>query len=116
MTSNQNNLHDYFSFRFLNACYEAEDWNLAKKVAASLKKDLSQQMRFYKSLGDNISDEQLAINAQMIMQNKGGNLSDKQVEFAQDILSTYQLTMQIAEWEKQYGSKGAAPKGSGGIK
>jgi len=116
MTSNQNNLHDYFSFRFLNACYEAEDWNLAKKVAASLKKDLSQQMRFYKSLGDNLSDEQLAINAQMIMQNKGGNLSDRQIEFAQDILSTYQLTMQIAEWEKQYGSKGAAPTGGGGIK
>jgi hypothetical protein len=48
MTSNQNNLHDYFSFRFLNACYSAEDWNLAKKVSASLKKDLNQQMRYYK--------------------------------------------------------------------
>jgi len=115
MTSNQNNLHDYFSFRFLNACYEAEDWTLAKKVAASLKKDLSQQMRYYKSLGDNMTDEQLAINAQMIMQSKGGNLSDRQMEFAQDILSTYQLTMQITEWEKQYGSKGA-PAGGGGIK
>ena len=115
MTSNQNNLHDYFSFRFLNACYEAEDWTLAKKVAASLKKDLSQQMRYYKSLGDNMTDEQLAINAQMVMQNKGGNLADRQLEFAQDILSTYQLTMQIADWEKQYGSKGA-PAGGGGIK
>jgi hypothetical protein len=51
MTSNQSNLHDYFSFRFLEACYTAEDWTLAKKVNASLKKDLDQQMRYYKSLG-----------------------------------------------------------------
>jgi len=108
MTSNQNNLHDYFSFRFLNACYSAEDWNLAKKVSASLKKDLSQQMRYYKSLGENTTDEQLAINAQMLMQGKGGNLSDRQMKFTQDILSTYQLSMQLAEWEKQY-SKGAPP-------
>jgi len=51
MASNQNNLHDYFSFRFLNVCYTAEDFTLAKKVNASLKKDLAQQMRYYKSLG-----------------------------------------------------------------
>jgi hypothetical protein len=106
MTSNQNNLHDYFSFRFLEACYTSEDPALAKKVASSLKKDLEQQMRYYKSLGDPMPDEQLAINAQMMMQGKGGNLSDNQAKFAQDILSTYQMLMQMADWEKQYG-KGA---------
>jgi len=106
MTSNQNNLHDYFSFRFLEACYVSEDMTLAKKVAASVKKDLEQQMRYYKSLGDNMPDEQLAINAQMLMQGKGGNLSDNQAKFAQDILSSYQMLMQINEWEKQY-AKGA---------
>jgi len=115
MTSNQNNLHDYFSFRFLNVCYTAGDLTLAKKVNASLKKDLVQQMRYYKSLGDNMTDEQLAINAQMVVQGKGGNLSDRQQEFAQDILSTYQLSMQLAEWEKQY-AKGtpAAPAPANG--
>jgi hypothetical protein len=110
MTSNQNNLHDYFSFRFLEACYVSEDWTLAKKVFASLKKDLDQQMRYYKSLGETMPDEQLAINAQMLLQGKGGNLSDRQAEFAQDILSTYQMLMQMAEWEKQY-AKGAPPAG-----
>jgi hypothetical protein len=106
MTSNQNNLHDYFSFRFLEACYTAEDWALAKKVHASVKKDLDQQMRYYKSLGENMPDEQLAINAQMLLQGKGGNLSERQAQFAQDILSSYQMLMQMSDWEKQY-SKGA---------
>ena len=109
MTSNQNNLHDYFSFRFLDACYAAEDFTLAKKVDASLKKDLEQQMRYYKSLGDPMPDEQLAINAQMVTQNKGGNLSDRQMQFAQDIISTYQILMQITEWEKQYVHGAPAP-------
>jgi Protein of unknown function (DUF2723) len=111
MTSNQSNLHDYFSFRFLEVCYTSEDWALAKKVDASLKKDLEQQMRYYKSLGDIAQDEQLALNAQMQLQGKGGNLSDRQGEFAQDILSTYQMLMQLTEWEKQY-AKGAPPPGT----
>ena len=111
MTSNQSNLHDYFSFRFLEACYTSEDWALAKKVDASLKKDLEQQMRYYKSLGDIAQDEQLAINAQMLLQGKGGNLSDLQAEFAQDILSSYQMLMQLTDWEKQY-AKGAPPPGN----
>jgi hypothetical protein len=109
MTSNQNNLHDYFSFRFLEACYVSEDMTLAKKVAASVKKDLEQQMRYYKSLGENMPDEQLAINAQMVMQGKGGNLSDKQAQFAPDILSSYQMLMQMSEWEKQYAKGAPAP-------
>ena len=111
MTSNQSNLHDYFSFRFLEACYTSEDWALAKKVDASLKKDLEQQMRYYKSLGDIAQDEQLAINAQMLLQGKGGNLSDRQAEFAQDILSSYQMLMQLTDWEKQY-AKGPPPSGN----
>ncbi|MDP4150441.1 MAG: DUF2723 domain-containing protein [Bacteroidota bacterium] len=102
MTSNLGNLHDRFSLMFLEACYMSDDLPLAKKVAASLKKDLEQQMRYYKSLGDNMTDEQLAINAQMILQNKGGNLSDKQAYFAQDILSSYQFLMQMAEMERRF--------------
>jgi len=107
MTSNQGNLHDYFSFRFLQACYESGDLTLAAKVTASLKKDLQQQMVYYKSLGDNMRDEELAANAQMMLQGKGGNLSDKQARFAQDILSTYQLLMQMSEWDKQYNGRPA---------
>ena len=116
MTSNQNNLHDYFSFRFLEACYTSEDWTLAKKVHASVKKDLDQQMRYYKSLGDNMTDEQLAVNAQMLLQGKGGNLSDRQSLFAQDILSTYQMLMQMADWEKQYAKGTPSPAVQQGLK
>jgi hypothetical protein len=104
MTSNQGNLHDYFSFRFLEACYTSGDLKLAAKVNASVKKDLQQQMRYYRSLGDNpsMSDDQLAMAAQMAKQNKGGNLSDKQNEFIDDILYSYQMLMQMGDWEKQY--------------
>jgi len=108
MTSNQGNLHDYFSFRFLQACYESGDLTLAAKVTASLKKDLQQQMVYYKSLGDNMRDEEMAANAQMMLQGKGGNLSDRQARFAQDILSTYQLLMQMDLWDKQYNGRPAA--------
>jgi len=111
MTSNRGNLHDYFSFDFLQACYVSGDSTLAKKVSASLKKDLQQQMRYYKSQGDpSMTDEQLAINANMVLQNKGGNLSDVQAKyFAQDILSTYRMLMQISAWEKPNGTQGLLP-------
>src|ERR1700749_581734 len=84
MTSNRGNQHNRISMSFLLATYESGDQDLAKKVAASLKKDLSQQMRYYKSLGDNMSDEQLAVSAQMASQNKGGNLSKRQIPFSSD--------------------------------
>jgi len=65
-------------------------------------------MRYYNSLGESSSNEQLAINAQMFRQNKGGNLSDKQSEFVDDIMSSYQLLLQLDDWEKQFGP-GAKP-------
>jgi hypothetical protein len=102
MTSNRGNLHDYFTFDFLQACYMAGDSTLARKVSASLRKDLIQQMRYYKSLGDPaLTDDQLAINAEMTLQNKGGNLSELQAKyFAQDIVSTYRMLLQVTAWDK----------------
>ncbi|HVU57348.1 MAG TPA: DUF2723 domain-containing protein, partial [Puia sp.] len=107
MTSNRGNQHNRISMSFLLACYRAGDQALAQKVAASLKKDLTQQMRYYNALGEPMSDEQLAINAQMAMQNKGGNLSDKQIGFKEDIITTYQMLLQMADWSKQF--SGAPP-------
>jgi hypothetical protein len=115
MTSNMNNLHDYFSFRFLEACYQSGDMKLAQKVTASLKKDLMQQMAYYKSLGEGMTDEQMAVNAQMMIQGKGGNLSDRQAHFAQDIVSSYQILLQMEEWDKQYNGK-PAPAPAPGLK
>ena len=54
-------------------------------------------------------NEQMAINAQMAMQGKGGNLSDKQIGFAQDIVSSFQMTMQLTDWEKQFGAAAPPP-------
>jgi hypothetical protein len=65
-------------------------------------------MAYYKSLGENMTDEQLAVSAQMMLQGKGGNLSEKQTKFAQDILSSYQLLLQMQEWDKQYNGTPAA--------
>jgi len=92
MTSNRGNMHNVSSLQFLEACYAANDLTLAKKVAASLKKDLQQQMQYYQYLGDeNYTQEQLVNNAWLLLQGKGGELSYKQASFAQDIVSTYQL-------------------------
>jgi hypothetical protein len=107
MTSNRGNQQDAISTDFLQACYIAGDLTLAKKVEASLKKDLQQQMRYYKALGDESSDDQLATNAYMILQGKGGTLSDRQMGFAQDIFTTYRMLMQIDQMDKQFSAKPA---------
>ena len=105
MTSNRGNQQDAISTDFLQACYLAGDLTLAKKVEASLKKDLQQQMRYYKSLGDETSDDQLATNAYMLLQGKGGNLSDRQMQFREDIFTTYRMLMQIDQLNKQFSGK-----------
>jgi hypothetical protein len=44
------NDHNGQSLYFLQACYRAGDTKLAAKVAASLKADLEQQLRYYNGL------------------------------------------------------------------
>lgn len=106
MVSSRGNQHNLFSIQFLQACYEAGEMTLAKKITAEVKKDLQQQLAYYKVLGDEpMSDDELAGNAYGILQGKGGNLSPRQAGFAQDILSAYQLLRQLAAWEKEYSSK-----------
>ena len=104
MTSSRNQ-HDRVSSSFLLACYQTGDLALAKKVAASMKRDLSQQMRYYHSLGtEHMNDEQLAMNAQMFKQGKGGNLTERQSQFIDDILSCYEMQVHMEDWEKRWGS------------
>jgi len=102
MTSNLGNMDNSVSFYFLETCYAAGDDALAAKVAASVKKDLLQQMQYYQSRGESMTDEQLAISAQQALQRKPNNLSEKQQEFAQDILSSYEMLLRIAQLERQY--------------
>ncbi|HMI62900.1 MAG TPA: DUF2723 domain-containing protein [Puia sp.] len=104
MTCNLGNADNQTSLWFLEDCYEAGDNALALKVATSLKKDLQQQMRYYNSLGESetMSNEQLAINAQQALQGKASNLSESQLSFATDILSSYRFLMEIEKMQKQY--------------
>jgi hypothetical protein len=104
MATNRGNQQDAISMEFLQACYLSGDSTLAKKVETSVRKDLVQQMRYYKALGEeNMSDDQMANNAYMIVQGKGGTLSDRQMEFAQDIFTTYRMLMQLAEFDREFG-------------
>ncbi|WP_276482176.1 protein O-mannosyl-transferase family [Paraflavitalea pollutisoli] len=102
MTSNRGNFHNRVSMSFLLAAYESGDMTLADKVNKSMKRDLEQQMRYYKSLGDDMSNEELAMQAAALLNNRGHRLAPHQDYFAQDILSSYQMLMQLGEWEKQF--------------
>ncbi len=66
MTSRANQ-HNRNSLLFLEACYMAGDTVLATKVAASVKTDLQQQIRYYNSLSgtmaDNMSEEKRAADS-----------------------------------------------------
>jgi tetratricopeptide (TPR) repeat protein len=48
--TNRFNMHNGNSFFFMQACIQAGDLALAKKVSAAVKKDLQQQMQYYESL------------------------------------------------------------------
>ena len=66
-----------------------------------MTKDLQQQLQYYQSLGENMTDDQLAINAQQAMLGKPNNLSDRQQTFAADIVTSYQFLLQIKQLAAQ---------------
>jgi hypothetical protein len=110
MTSNRGNQHDYFSFVFLQSCYAAEDEALAKKIAGLLTKDLKQQIVYYRSLGDNMTEDQFLQNCELAYQGKPNSLSNKQMSFVQEALSSYQLTNTIEKMGEEYAKLKAANK------
>jgi hypothetical protein len=102
MTTNRGNQHNWISSEFLRAAYLAGDYVLAKKITVSLRKDLQQQLRYYRFLGDeSMTDEQLAQNAYLQTQGKAADLSYRQSSFINDILSSFQILRQIETWEKE---------------
>lgn len=108
MTSNRGNFHNNVSLDFLEAAYLSEDLQLAEKVKRSLKKDLEQQMVYYRHLAaDGSSNEQLAMQAMALINNKGGALPENLYSFAYDIATCYQMLMQIGQFEAQYQPGGA---------
>ena len=110
MTSNRGNQHDYFSFVFLQSCYAADDEALAKKIAGLLTKDLKQQIVYYRSLGDNMTEDQFLQNCELAYQGKPNSLSNKQMSFVQEALSSYQLMNTIEKMGVEYAKLKAASK------
>lgn len=103
MTSNIGNFHNRISMTFLLAAYRSNDLSLAGKVHQSLRSDLEQQMKYYRSLGEeSMNNDQLAGQANAYLNNKGASLSHNQEVFAQDIVSSYQMLLQLNEWERMY--------------
>jgi hypothetical protein len=103
MTCNRGNQHNAISLQYLQACYYAGDKNLATKIDASVRKDLHQQLQYYISLGDgHASEEKVAGNALALLRNQSSDLGDRQVPFANDILSSYQLLNQLDIWQKEF--------------
>lgn len=103
MTSNRGNQHNAISLQYLQACYFAGDKLLAKKIDASVRKDLHQQLQYYISLGDEQSNEEnMAANALALLKNQNSALDDRQAPFANDILSSYQFLNQLDTWQKEF--------------
>ncbi len=110
MTSNRGNQHDYFSYVFLQACYAADEDALAKKIAGLLTKDLKQQITYYRSLGDNMSEDQFLQNCELAYQGKPNALSNKQMSFVQESLSSYQLLNTIEKMGEEFAKLKTANK------
>ena len=105
MTSNRGNQHNYFSYLFLQACYNSGELNLAKKVSASIMKDLKQEVAYYKSLGDAMSEDQFQQGIEAAYQNKPSSLNNKQASFVQDALTSYQLIAALNKMEQDFAPK-----------
>ena len=65
-------------------------------------KDLKQQIIYYKSMGDNMSEDQFLQNLELAYQGKPSGLSNKQMSFVQESLSSYQLMSTISKMEQDY--------------
>jgi len=105
MTSNRGNQHNYFSYILLQSCYAAGEMNVAKKISSSVLKDLKQEIAYYKSLGDPMSEDQYMQNLENAYQNKPNSLSNKQIVFVQDALTTYQLIAAIDKMNQDFAVK-----------
>jgi hypothetical protein len=103
MTSNRGNFHNSITLDFLEAAYMSGDLALAEKISTSLKKDLNEQLDYYQKLdASGRSREEIAMNAANLLNNRAGVLSGKQMPFIYDIITSYQMLMQIEQWENRF--------------
>lgn len=103
MTSNRGNFHNSISLDFLEAAFISGDFGLATKVSASLRKDLNEQLSYYQKIDSyGRTTDEIAMSAANLLNNRAGDLNDRQMPFAYDIITSYQMLMQIEQWENQY--------------
>ncbi len=109
MTASRGNSYNYISRVLLEACYKSGNTEMAKRISTQLEKDLTQQLAFYKSLGDGeMNDNELIGNLNRAMKGEPSNFSDKQIAFVQDMGSSLQLLGDVQRLKAQYAS-GANP-------
>ena len=70
-----------------------------------MMKDLKQEVAYYKSLGDSMSDDQFQQGIENAYQNKPTNLNNKQASFIQDALTSYQLMQALTKMEQDFAPK-----------
>jgi hypothetical protein len=75
----KNNQHNYFNFKFLEACYKADYKELADKISKALHKDFDQQVKYYNGLPES-----------------------KQEAMKQEIMGTQQLQQMLTMMENNY--------------
>jgi hypothetical protein len=103
MTASRGNSYNIISRLLLEACYKSDNTEMAKRISSQMEKDLSQQLTFYKSLGDvEMNDNELMRNVSLAMKGEASNFTDKQMSFVQDMGSSLQLLNDLQRMKMQF--------------
>ena len=114
MVSNRGgNQDNRIASEFLRACYAAGDLELAKKINKSIVNDLDQQLKYYNSLGANMSDKQFIQNLQAAIDQKPNvfvqedyeQQHPKQMTLLQDAASALDIKNRLEVMATQFGVK-----------
>ena len=113
MTSNRGgNQDNRIAAEMLRACYLAEDYDLAKKISNSILKDVNQQLNYYRSLGEQMSEAQFSQNLEAAIQQKPSIFTeeynkkyDKQISLIQDAASAFDVKSRVLRLAQEAGKK-----------
>jgi hypothetical protein len=89
------------SSQMVDAAYKAGDQQLAAKINAKVRKDLTEQLGYYAFLGD-MSVPELRQAVQELMEGKGDNLNNRQKSMFQEIRMAFGLQEYLDNIERTY--------------
>jgi hypothetical protein len=104
--TSRGNQHNMVSAQMVNAAYMANDQQLAARITAKVRKDLSEQLAYYAYLGD-MSVPELRQSVGEILENKGDNLNNRQKGMFQEIRMAFGLQDYLDNMERS--NKTTAP-------